>query len=1112
MTFPDFLKKIDKSRQFQQCLKLAGKGRSFNLTGLGGSSPSLFINSLVGRENKPLIVLLPDYKTLETVQADLEMITRKDVNSFPAYRGLHLDDRPVNKDIRLARLKCLKSLVNGGGGIFLIEARSLLYPVLPPDEFRSSLIEIKKGQEFELDFIVEFLINQGFQRETMVEDFGDISVRGGIVDIFSPDMLEPIRIEFDYDTVESIRVFDINDQRSVRTIEQVTITPPIQDALEAKSYSLMDPESSILKYFSVDIPVFFHQPVLAQKSIGDYIEHWKKETDLFEGLNSDRIKKLFSDLDSFLTSRPSAYIKNTFTSPKKDDVVPFNIRTLPRFNRNLKMFSKYIADIKNELSSLSVGILCDNEAQAERLKNIILDEDLLNTEYFVHVGSLDSGFVYPDGEAVLINDHELFSRKQFRKPKSVYRARKIVLDDLSLKVGDFIVHEDYGIGRYLGLKKIRIGSSEQEALKLSYRDRDTLFLNIEKLPRLEKYSGQEGYQPELSKLGGTDWTRLKQKTKRSVKNITSDLLDIYAKRDSASGFAFSADTQWQREMEASFLYSETPDQLKACWDIKKDMESATPMDRLVCGDVGFGKTEVALRAAFKAVNDGKQVAILVPTTILAQQHHETFRERLVSYPVNIEVLSRFRTRKEQLKIIENVKNGLMDIVIGTHRLLSKDISFRNLGLIIVDEEQRFGVTHKEKLKKLRAEVDVLTLTATPIPRTMHMAVLGVRDLSTISTPPRNRLPIITEISEYDEELIRAGMMKELDRGGQIYFVHNRVQTIQKMVVKLKKAVPEATYGVAHGQMKEKELEQIMLSFLRGDFDCLVSTMIIESGLDIPSVNTIIINQADNFGLAQLYQLRGRVGRSDIQAFAYLLTPPFQKMSDVAISRLQTLSEHTELGAGLQVALKDLEIRGAGNLLGAEQSGHINSVGFDMYTRLVKESVSDQLKEALPESEQHAELRVSDIKLDSDISSFLPENYISDEFQRVSFYRKLADVESTEQLNEFRGELTDRYGPVPDQGENLLRLMEIKLLGSALLMDRINIINNRFTGTFIVDSEASANQKEQLAVLVSSFVQKSSYPFRLIQEDRLKIELPLPESNTTDKLDNIKVFLDSLKRG
>lgn len=1113
MDFKEFIEQLHGSESFRSCFAKAAAGDHFAVTGVIGSAASLLISGLSSQHGGQLIVIAADYKTAELLQEDLETICKREINYFPAYRGMHLEDKQINTDIKLARLKCLQNLSLGLPGIYIVEIRTLLHPIVSSLVFKNRTLTLKKGEITDFSLLVNYLIEEGFSRENMVEDFGDISVRGGIIDIFPPSSLEPIRIEFDGNTIESIRIFDINDQCSIRHIDSVAIVPPVIDILGGLTPDLPEDDSSILAHFHKSAAVFLHQPIQAQKTLGEYLERWKYTEEREQYSDEVDSQKTFHKIERLFESRDSAYITNTLTAVTRSDALHFNFKTLPQFGRNLKLFSELFNEAHSHCPNLVAAVFCDNQGQADRLKKLILEDDLLSAKYFVQVGSLSEGFIYPEAELALINDHEIFSRKRFRKSKRIYRARKILFDELSLNIGDYVVHEDYGIGRYLGLEKITIGQSEQEALKIEYRDSDSLYLNIEKLPNLQKYTAKEGYKPELSKLGGADWERLKHRAKKSVQNIAKDLIKLYAKRLSQKGYPFSSDTQWQRELEASFQYDETPDQVKACWDIKKDMESSRPMDRLICGDVGFGKTEVALRAAFKAVNDSKQVAILVPTTILAQQHFETFRERLKQFPVEVEMLSRFRTRKEQITIVDGLQKGIIDIVIGTHRLFSKDVSLKSLGLIIIDEEQRFGVRHKEKLKKLRTEVDILTLTATPIPRTVHMSILGVRDLSVINTPPKNRLPIITEIAQYDDELVRTAIIKELDRGGQIYFVHNRVQTIQKILRKLEKLVPESTFGIAHGQMKEKELENVMLAFLRREFSCLISTMIIESGLDIPTVNTIIINQADNFGLAQLYQLRGRVGRSDIQAFAYLLTPPFDIMTEDSIKRLQTLSEHTELGSGLQIALKDLEIRGAGNLLGVEQSGHINAIGFDMYTRLVKESVEAQAKILLPEEETipETEEKVSDVKIVTGIAAYLPDYYISDSFQRVSFYRRIALTNSTKEIREIRNDLADRFGSLPVFAENLLKLIHVKILASKLRIERFSVTKNKFSGTFSVDFKASSTKKEHLAQLVSSFVDKSSYLFSLKQGKKLKLELPLPDGSDENNLTYILGFLESLQK-
>ncbi|MFC1555164.1 transcription-repair coupling factor, partial [candidate division KSB1 bacterium] len=1022
MLLKNDLKKFYGSGPFNECQKRVANKDHFEITGISGSSTAVLISALAQNTDEQLIVITPDYKWAEALSLDIEAISGEEINYFPSYRGLHLEDRQINSDIKLARLKCLQNLCLKKPGTYIIEVRSLLHPIVSYKSFKNRLLQIKAGEESDFNLLVNYLIEEGFTRESMVEDFGDISVRGGIIDIFPPAMLKPVRIEFDGDIVESIRLFDINTQRSLETIDNITIFPPTTEIKGGLAPHIPEKDNSILSYLSESAPLFFHQPVSAQKVVGEYCDRWNKDKNFISGHGFVDPRNIFDEINKSFESRNSAYLLNRLAAGDKKNVIDFNFRSLPYFGRDLKFFSQVFNDFHKDYPKLSITILCENDSQADRLRDLILDEDLLTAPYKITSGTLSEGFIYPEGQIALVNDHEIFSRKVFRKPKKVYKARKVIFDELSLKIGDFVVHEDFGIGRYLGLKKIQIGQSDQEVLKIEYKGGDTLFLNIDRLPLLQKYTGQEGFKPELSKLGGTDWDRIKKRTKKSVQIAAKDLVKLYSKRHTEKGYSFSPDTHWQRELEVSFQFEETPDQLKACWEIKTDMEKAKPMDRLVCGDVGFGKTEVALRAAFKAVNDSKQVAILVPTTILAQQHFETFSNRLEKYPINIEMLSRFRTSKKQKQIVEKLKDRSVDIVIGTHRLLSKDISFQDLGLIVIDEEQRFGVANKEKLKQLRTQVDVLTMTATPIPRTMHMSILGVRDLSVINTPPINRLPIITEISEYDDDLVRAAIIKEMDRGGQVYFVHNRVRTINKMLRSLEKIVPEATFGIAHGQMKERELEDIMISFTRGDFSCLISTMIIESGLDIPNVNTIIVNQANNFGLAQLYQLRGRVGRSDAQAFAYLLTSPFEKMTDESIKRLETLSEHTELGSGLQIAMKDLEIRGAGNLLGVEQSGRINEVGFDMYMRLVKECVSEEMKDVIPEevAEENGK-NVSDVKIDTDLAAYIPEYFIPDSFQRVSFYRQISLVKNKNDLDEIGDTLKDRYGRIPVETNNLLML-------------------------------------------------------------------------------------------
>jgi transcription-repair coupling factor (superfamily II helicase) len=679
-----------------------------------------------------------------------------------------------------------------------------------------------------------------------------------------------------------------------------------------------------------------------------------------------------------------------------------------------------------------------------------------------------------------------------------------------ISIGDVVVHEDYGIGKFVGLQKIAVGGIQQECLKIKYKDEDSLYLNVDKLHYLEKFSGQEGITPVLSKLGTAEWEKAKQKTKKSIKNIAKDLIKLYAERKKRKGIEFSSDSVWQHEMEASFVYEETEDQLTATKQVKTDMENSEPMDRLLCGDVGFGKTEVAVRASFKVVNNGKQVAVLVPTTILAEQHYKTFTDRLGYYPVDVAVLSRFKTRTEQKKTVELLKTGKIDIVIGTHRLISKDIEFKDLGLLIIDEEQRFGVRHKEKLKMLKKEVDILSMTATPIPRTLHLSLMGVRDFSTINTPPKNRLPIITEIIKFDEELVRDAIYREVDRGGQVYFVHNRVQTIEKAADRLRQIAPGIKFEVAHGQLDERKLEDIMFRFLKKEFDVLVCTMIIEAGLDIANVNTILIDRADKFGLAQLYQLRGRVGRSDTQAYAYLIIPGWKSLTNEAVKRLKTISEHTELGAGFQIAMNDLEIRGAGNVFGAEQSGFVNSIGYEMYQKILDQAVSELKAEIIPEYRDERLIdKLREIKLDIDIEAFFPEYYIENKEERVNIYKRLSDLTRIDRISNIEVELIDRFGKIPEEGINLLILLKIKLLAQKLNISYLKFDNNKIFIKFFFNNDEKLGNRKFIEQTASGFTEHCKCPFVFTQEKGLGVKLDVTKGTKTEIIGEIKELLEKI---
>jgi len=1051
--------------------------------------------------DRQVILVEGNAREAENSTADIEFLLGTEPCYFPPYQDNPFNETDLTRETRSFRLKTLENLIFGKKGLYITTGKSLCFPLIPPDHLKDFLISLKKNETIDFYSLIEKLVRGGFRREKMVACPGDMSVRGGIIDIYPLTVDEPFRIEFFGDTIESLRIFDLNSQRSKKEINSILFTTPVIEIDTVKRGTFTD-------FLKDDAIIIFNEPENIENKLDDYLEFFlhsvSEDIDLFSG------DKIFNDLHSHYC------IEKTIISRESKNTLDLKTQSSPAFNRNLGFLFDTLNDLHKENPDYTTYIFCDNQGQADRLKDIFFDNEEFYGNYIISVGSIHEGFIFPEGNIIVFTDHEIFKRKQWKRVKFKDSRIKDIVSSKSLTPGDFVVHEDYGIGKYAGLEKTTLGGSIQECLKILYKDDDVFYLNVDKLYNLQKFTGQEGVQPKLSKLGGTDWERIKNRTKKSIQNITKDLLELYAARKIKKGFNFSPDTQWQNELEASFIYEETPDQLKATWDIKKDMEEKTVMDRLVCGDVGYGKTEVALRAAFKCVNDSKQVAVLVPTTILAQQHYETFKERLAQYPVNIEMLSRFKSTTQQKKIINGLRKGTVDIVVGTHRMLSKDVAFNDLGLLIIDEEQRFGVVQKEKLKKFRTTVDVLTMTATPIPRTLQMSLLGARDLSCINTPPKNRLPILTELTTFSEGLIRNAIIRELDRGGQVYFVHNRIKTINSIASKLKRILPGVKFAVAHGQMNVKDLERIMLKFLAGEYDCLISTMIIESGLDIPNVNTIIIDRADTYGLSQLYQLRGRVGRSNVQAYAYLLVPSFHILTEVALKRLRTILEHEELGAGLNIAMKDLEIRGAGNLLGSEQSGHINAVGFELYSKILEETVKEEKEkiEGIYEKKDKRENfneKMKKIKIETDSDAYLPEDYIEDSEQRVEIYRRISSIKEFTEIEELKEELRDRYGTIPVPAEALLSIISLKLLAFNLKINKISVRDNWFQAWFEISETSKIKDKEQFLNKVSTFLKNAVFPFTFIQGKNLGLKVELDRLQNIDKLKKAEKFLFSISR-
>lgn len=1053
---------LKKSPSIEQFLGAVESRQKVAVSGLAGSSTSIILGIVFERLSQSLLVVCPD--EAEPIKEDIEdVVGAENVISFPDWEVLPYDELSPHEAIIGQRLMTLMNLLMGRRQIIVTPLRAFLRHIIPPSDLANNLVTIEKGQPLELKQLISNLIERGFARVPVVEEVGTFSLRGGIVDIYPPGIENPVRIELLGDKVESLREFDVVSQRSIRHLDRVTIAPAREvvldeqsvgrflsnlkgrrlrgrrieevaihvrdrfffDGLEAYAPIFYSSQTTISSYLPTDAAVVLLEPESLKSKAEHFLEEARMRYEQAEGRKNELPlpEAVFDSLDVALQRISQRKLIEVSVFKPHSTAIHLDFRSPETFGGSLKVLRSVLEE--SVKGGYRIYILCDNEGQVERLEEIIsLGEDHLT----IGVGALRQGFVFDEARLKVITDSDIFGRYR-RKPRYPrFRGEGAIETYRALNVGDYVVHVNHGIGQYGGVERLTVEGRETECLLVHYAGGDKLYVPIEQLDLLQKYIGKDGQPPSLSRLGGAGWERIKARTKKAIKEMAEELIRIYALRRARPGHAFKPDTHWQKELEASFIYEETPDQLRATEEIKRDMESDRPMDRLVCGDVGYGKTEVAIRAAFKAVMDGKQVAVLVPTTVLAQQHFYTFKERLAEYPVIIEMLSRFRTKRDQKRIIEQLRQGRIDIVIGTHRLLQKDVEFKDLGLLIIDEEQRFGVAHKEAFKKMRATLDVLTLSATPIPRTLHMALLGARDMSIIDTPPKDRLPVETEVVPYDEEIIVNAIMRELDRGGQVFFVHNRVESIDTVAAHVASLVPQARVAVAHGQMKERQLERIMLDFVQKKYDILVSTMIVESGLDIPSVNTIVVNRADTLGLAQLYQLRGRVGRSRHRAYAYLLVPKRHHLTEEQRKRLKTLTEFTALGSGFKIAMRDLEIRGAGNILGPQQSGYIAEVGFDLYCRLLEEAVKEIKGEPI-------ERRV-EAKIETDLSAYLPDTYVEDSKQRVIFYKRLVETKDIASVDELESELDDRFGCLPEEARNLLEFQRLRVLAQRAGIARV----------------------------------------------------------------------------
>lgn len=1068
-----------------------------------GSASAFLLEKLRG-DNPEMVIVFPNFEDATFLKSDLEMLGVEDVLLFPPTGRkpyAETDKQVSDSSVLVQRSEVIESITHRKHPLVITSSDALFEKIASSEDFTDASIRIEKGQEIGFDHLTEILTDQHYERVKFVDEPGEFAVRGGIVDVFPFAGDYPIRIELFGDEIDSIREFDAASQRSVSLLDSARLVPNVEQLGTGNRQSLTE-------YFSENTVVtLFDKPLI----LNDLHERFEFAESRYACADENAAPpdRLFLNPEEF-----SSKIENhgqLFTSSldqkiKADHTVTLEAKSQPDFNGSIKLLRQNITDLSKQ--GMDVYILCDNEGQRDRFEEL-LGERSDELRYHVSVETIHKGFILPEAGIAVYTDHQIFNR--YHRPKTTKRKYRggISFKELKdLKIGDFVVHVDYGVGQFAGFKTIEVRGAKQEAVALRYQEDSILYVNVSNLHKVQKYSGKDGTAPKVTKLGSGEWQRKKAKTKKRVKDIARDLINLYARRKAMKAHAFSDDTSMQTELEAGFMYEETPDQLQTIESVKEDMMQENPMDRLVCGDVGFGKTEVAVRAAFKAVLDGKQVAMLVPTTILADQHHSTFMERLGNMPVEIESISRFRDKSKQKEILKKTEEGKIDILIGTHRLTSKDIKFKDLGLLIVDEEQRFGVSVKEKLKELRASVDTLTLTATPIPRTLQFSLMGARDLSVINTPPANRQPVQTQIHPFDSTLIRDAITQEVSRGGQVFFVHNRVQNIEEVSGMIRELVPDVRVQFAHGQMTGSKLEKIVHDFYKHKFDVLVSTNIIENGIDIANANTMIINRADHFGLAELHQLRGRVGRSNRKAYCYLMTPPVDMLTPEARKRLMALEEFSDLGAGFNIAMRDLDIRGAGDILGAEQSGFINEVGFDMYNKILNDAIKELKQTEFQDlfSDVDIEVEKPETQVEFDLNALIPQWYVEDNVERLNLYRRLSEAKNDEEINQWMDEITDRFGPMPDELHNLILATQIKLLASGLFLQKVIIRSNRmWLQSPASNTELGENffDRGVIQVLMNRLDELNPEQYKLVQKDDA-VRFVIPDiGGLRDALDMLK---------
>jgi transcription-repair coupling factor (superfamily II helicase) len=1112
----------DKVSHLAKALK--GDAAKIHLRGAVGSANALLAFAVIQKTKQHHVIILPDKEEAAYFLNDLEGLAGTDASEekknvggiqilfFPRSARIAYEvEQTENANVAM-RAEVLNNIQhikeNDAQRIVITYPDALAEKVVTHTELESSTFEILQGNTLDMDFVDEWMHSYGFAKVDYVYEPGQYAIRGGIIDIFSYSFDHPYRIELFGNEVESIRKFDPATQLSVAQMMRATIVPNVS------ARSSEEARISLLEFMPPAACVWIKDAEGALEKMDVETERAQRQYDKLSGVFAHTTpqqlyvqkQELFRQLN---TMRLIEFGQQRRFS--ESEVIQFEMEPQPAFNKNFDMLGTNLSN--NAKVGYTNIIAAGQPKQIERLYQIFEDKDHI-INFTPLTLELSEGFIDKENKLLVYTDHQIFERYQRFKLKEGFKKAKeaITLKEImALQPGDFVVHIDHGVGQFAGLQKLEVNGKEQEAIRLVYKNNDTLYVSIHSLHRISKFVGKDGTQPSLDKLGSNAWQTLKRKTKTKVKQIAFDLIKLYAKRKSTKGYAFTTDTYLQTELEASFMYEDTPDQLKASQAVKEDMQAEAPMDRLVCGDVGFGKTEIAMRAAFKAATDGKQVAMLVPTTVLSLQHYKSFAKRLKDFPVRVDYINRFKSSKQASETLKKLENGEIDIIIGTHALVGGRVKFKDLGLLIIDEEQKFGVGTKDKLKTMRANVDTLTLTATPIPRTLQFSMMGARDLSIISTPPPNRHPIHTEVRPFNEEVVRDAISYEIQRGGQVYFVHNRVGNIKEVAGMIQRLVPDARVAVGHGQLTGDQLEEVMTSFIEGEADVLVSTAIVESGLDIPNANTMIVNDAHFFGMSDLHQLRGRVGRSNKKAFCYLLAPPMHALTDDARKRLQTLEQFSDLGSGLHIAMKDLDIRGAGNLLGAEQSGFINDIGFETYQKILNEAL-DELKqehfaELYEEETRKSQNYVKETALETDFEILIPDEYVSSITERIALYKELDDMASDEGLQAFQQRLTDRFGPIPAPTIALIDTMKLRWHARSLGMEKLVLKSGKMIGYFVSKQDSPYYQSEKFT-RVLDFIKHNPNAGKMYEKEAsLRISF-----NDVNKMSTAVKILDAMSEG